>query len=278
MIRYGDKLLKINKPWVFGILNVTPDSFYTDSRTFTADKIEARVKKLIADNVSVIDIGAYSSRPDAEHITEEEELDRLTRGISIIKKIAVDIPISIDTFRASVVWKIYEQFGAFIVNDISGGELDNEMFSTVAELQLPYILTHMQGTPQTMQNNPIYTDVVTEIADYFVQKITTLRQLGVNDIILDPGFGFGKTVEHNYELLDRLEELHILGLPIFVGVSRKSMLYKLLGNTPSDTLNATAVVNTISLMKGASFLRVHDVAEANEAVEIVWKMKEVGKR
>lgn len=271
-IRYGGRLLEVNKPWVFGILNVTPDSFYAGSRTFTDSKIEQRIKQLVEEEVSVIDIGAYSSRPNAEHISEDEELNRLVRAFVLVKKNAPDIPVSVDTFRASVVRKLYSQFGTFIVNDISGGELDNEMFSTVAELSLPYILMHMRGTPQTMQNKPQYIDVVSEIIGYFAAKVASLRQLGVNDIILDPGFGFGKTLSHNYELLQRLEELQILGLPVFVGVSRKSMLYKLLGITPADSLNATTVVNTISLMKGATFLRVHDVAEANEVVKIVSKI------
>jgi dihydropteroate synthase len=277
-VRYGEKLLEVNKPWIFGILNVTPDSFYAGSRTFSDEKIEQRIKKLIEEGSSAIDIGAYSSRPDAEHILEEEEFNRLVRAFTLIKRVAPTIPISVDTFRASIVRRLHDHFGAFIVNDISGGELDSEMFVTVAELKLPYILMHMQGTPQNMQNNPQYKDVISEIIDYFVVKIAKLRQLGVNDIILDPGFGFGKTLDHNYELLNRLEELHILGLPLFIGVSRKSMLYKLLGNNPADVLNATTVVNTISLMKGAAFLRVHDVAEANEAVKIVLKMEEVGKK
>ncbi len=273
-IRYGEKLFEVNKPWVFGILNVTPDSFYAGSRTFSDDKIEQRIIQLKEEGASAIDIGAYSSRPDAEHISEDEELNRLVRAFELIKKHAPELPVSVDTFRASLVRKLYSRFGAFIVNDISGGELDRAMFSTVAELKLPYILMHMQGTPQNMQNNPQYKDVVSEVADYFAVKIAELRLLGVNDIFLDPGFGFGKTVEHNYELLNRLEELHVLGLPLFIGVSRKSMLYKLLNSTPAAMLNATAVANTISLMKGAAFLRVHDVAEAKEAVEIVWKMNE----
>ena len=276
-IRYGDKLLEVNKPWVFGILNVTPDSFYADSRTFSDNDIEQKIKQLVRAGVSAIDVGAYSSRPDAEHISEEEEHNRLVRVFKLLKELASDIPVSVDTFRASIVRKIYNEFGAFIVNDISGGEMDRDMFSTVAELKLPYIMMHMLGTPQTMQNNPQYTDVVSAVVGYFTAKIAELRQLGVNDIILDPGFGFGKTLDHNYELLQRLEELHVLGLPIFVGVSRKSMLYKLLGTTPADTLNATTVVNTISLMKGAAFLRVHDIAEAKEAVKIFLKMKEFEK-
>lgn len=273
-VRYGEVLLEVNKPWVFGILNVTPDSFYADSRTFSDEKIEQRIKQLKDEGASAIDIGAYSSRPDADDISEEEEFSRLVRGFELIKKHAPDIPVSVDTFRASIVRKLYNRFGAFIVNDISGGELDSEMFATVAELKLPYILMHMRGNPQNMQNNPQYNDVVSEMINYFAVKIAELRQLGINDIFLDPGFGFGKTLEHNYELLGRLEELHVFGLPLFIGVSRKSMLYKLLRKEPKDMLNATTVVNTISLMKGATFLRVHDVAEANEAVEIVWKMNE----
>lgn len=278
IIGYGDKLLEVSKPWIFGILNITPDSFYADSRSFADSSIEKKVKELIVEAVDIIDIGAYSSRPDADHISEEDELRRLVRAISIVKKISPEMPISVDTFRSSIVRKLYHKFGAFIVNDISGGELDTKMFTTVAGLGLPYILMHMKGTPQTMQNNPEYKDVVSEVVEYFVRKVTELRQLGVKDIILDPGFGFGKTMEHNYELLHGLEDIHVLGLPIFVGVSRKSMLYKLLGSTPADTLNATTVVNTISLMKGVTFLRVHDVVEAKQAVTIIGKMNEYSKK
>ena len=273
-IRCGGKLIDLASPVVMGIMNVTPDSFYAESRSFTEAVMEQRAEQILSEGARIIDIGAYSSRPGADHIDEEEEYQRLKSGIAVVRKYSNDIPISVDTFRAGIIRRLVGKYGELIANDISGGELDSNMFSTVAELKLPYILMHMQGTPQTMQSNPTYSDVIGQVIGYFTEKISRLNELGVVDIVLDPGFGFGKTLDHNYELLSRMEDLQVFGLPLLVGVSRKSMLYKLLNIEPQKALNATTVVNTISLMKGANILRVHDVWAAVEAVTIYTKLCE----
>jgi dihydropteroate synthase len=252
-----------------GILNVTPDSFYSGSRKQTETEIAERVEQILAEGGQMIDIGAYSSRPNADDVSTKEEMERLRRGLRILREKAPDAIVSVDTFRADVAKMCVEEFGVQIVNDISGGELDKEMFPTVARLGVPYVLMHMKGTPQTMQEAPHYDDLMKEILLYFAEKIQQLRDLGQKDIILDPGFGFAKTLEHNYELLSHLEALQIFELPILVGVSRKSMIYKLLGTTAQEALNGTTVLNTICLMKGcANILRVHDVKECVEAVKI----------
>ncbi len=271
-MRCGERLLNINKPLILGILNVTPDSFYAESRSFSEEEVLAKAELLLSEGASIIDVGAYSSRPGANDVSEEEEFRRLDMAIGLIRKLSPHICISVDTFRASIVQKIFDKYGAFIVNDISGGELDKQMFETVAELRLPYILMHMKGNPQTMQHKPEYDDVVAEVLSYFSKKLDILRSLGIADVIIDPGFGFGKTMEHNYELLARLDELHVLGRPILIGLSRKSMLYKLLNITSDEALNATSVVHTVGLMKGASFLRVHDVAAADQVVRLLSKV------
>lgn len=270
-INVKGKLLDLSEPQVMGILNVTPDSFFDGSRKQTEEEIRSRVEQIVAEGGSMIDIGAYSSRPGADDVSAEEEMNRLRRGMKIIREVAPHIPVSVDTFRADVAKMSIEELGADIINDISGGELDKAMFKTVAELKVPYILMHMKGTPQTMQQAPHYDDLMKEILLYFAEKVQQLRDLGQKDIILDPGFGFAKTLEHNYELMNHMEELKLFELPILSGVSRKSMIYKLLGNTPQDALNGTTVLNTISLMKGASILRVHDVKEAVEVAKIVAK-------
>lgn len=268
-INVKGKLLDLSEPQVMGILNVTPDSFFDGSRKQTEDEIRSRVEQIVSEGGSMIDIGAYSSRPGAADVSATEEMDRLRKGMKILREVAPDIPVSVDTFRADVAKMSIEELGADIINDISGGELDKEMFKTVAHLKAPYILMHMKGTPQTMQQAPHYDDLMKEILLYFAEKVQQLRDFGQKDIILDPGFGFAKTLDHNYELMNHMEELKIFELPILSGVSRKSMIYKLLGNTPQDALNGTTVLNTISLMKGASILRVHDVKEAVEVVKIV---------
>lgn len=267
-INVKGKLLDLSEPQVMGILNVTPDSFFDGSRKQTEEEIRSRVEQIVAEGGSMIDIGAYSSRPGADDVSAKEEMERLRRGMKILREVAPHIPVSVDTFRADVAKMSIEELGADIINDISGGELDKAMFKTVAELKVPYILMHMKGTPQTMQQAPHYDDLMKEILLYFAEKVQQLRHLGQKDIILDPGFGFAKTLEHNYELMNHMEELKLFELPILSGVSRKSMIYKLLGNTPQDALNGTTVLNTISLMKGASILRVHDVKEAVEVVKI----------
>lgn len=268
-INANGQLIDLGTPQVMGILNVTPDSFYSGSRKQTETEIAERVEQILAEGGQMIDIGAYSSRPNADDVSTKEEMERLRRGLRILREKAPDAIVSVDTFRADVAKMCVEEFGVQIVNDISGGELDKEMFHTVARLGVPYVLMHMKGTPQTMQEAPHYDDLMKEVLLYFAEKIQQLRDLGQKDIILDPGFGFGKTLEHNYELLSHLEALQIFELPILVGVSRKSMIYKLLGTTAQEALNGTTVLNTICLMKGcANILRVHDVKECVEAVNI----------
>ena len=271
-INVGGKLMDLSEPQVMGILNVTPDSFYSASRKNTDQEIAGRVQTILAEGGSMIDIGAYSSRPGADDVSAEEEMNRLRGGLKILRDIAPDAVVSVDTFRADVAKMCVEEYGVQIINDISGGELDEHMFSTVAELGVPYILMHMKGDPQTMQNGPHYDDLLAEMLRYFGTKVQQLHELGVKDIILDPGFGFAKTLEHNYELMNRMQDLQVLELPMLVGVSRKSMIYRLLGTSPEKALNGTSVLNTLALLKGASILRVHDVKEAVEVVQIVKKM------
>ena len=264
-INVKGQLLDLSIPQVMGILNVTPDSFYAGSRMQTEEDIAARARQIIDEGAAIIDIGAYSSRPNAEHISAEEEMNRLRTGLEAI--------ISVDTFRADVAAQCVNEYGVAIINDIAAGEMDDRMFQTVAGLGVPYIMMHMQGTPQNMQKEPHYDNLIKDVFLYFARKVQQLRDLGVKDIILDPGFGFGKTLEHNYELMAHLEEFRIFELPLLVGVSRKSMIYKLLGGTPQDSLNGTTILDTVALMKGAHILRVHDVREAVEAVRIVEKLK-----
>lgn len=267
------KLMDLSHPQVMGILNVTPDSFYAGSRQQTEKDIINRADQIVEEGASIIDIGAYSSRPQAENISPEEEMRRLRTGLEIINRHHPGSVVSVDTFRAEVARMCVEEYGAAIINDISAGEMDPQMFGTIARLGVPYIIMHMQGTPQNMQMNPHYDNLLKEVFFYFSEKVQKLRDLGVKDIILDPGFGFGKTLEHNYRLMNHLEEFSIFELPVLVGVSRKSMIYKLLGGTPDDALNGTTVLNTVSLLKGANILRVHDVKVAVETVQIVQKMK-----
>jgi len=271
-INVGGKLMDLSEPQVMGILNVTPDSFYSESRKNTDREIADRVQAILSEGGSMIDIGAYSSRPGADDVSAEEEMNRLRGGLKILRDIAPDAVVSVDTFRADVAKMCVEEYGVQIINDISGGELDERMFSTVAELGVPYILMHMKGDPQTMQNGPHYDDLLAEILRYFGTKVQQLHELGVKDIILDPGFGFAKTLEHNYELMNRMQDLQVLELPMLVGISRKSMIYRLLGTSPEEALNGTSVLNTLALLKGTSILRVHDVKEAVEVVQIVKKM------
>lgn len=267
------KLMDLSHPQVMGILNVTPDSFYAGSRQQTEKDIINRADQIVEEGASIIDIGAYSSRPQAENISPEEEMRRLRTGLEIINRHHPGSVVSVDTFRAEVARMCVEEYGAAIINDISAGEMDPQMFGTIARLGVPYIIMHMQGTPQNMQMNPHYDNLLKEVFFYFSEKVQKLRDLGVKDIILDPGFGFGKTLEHNYRLMNHLEEFSIFELPVLVGVSRKSMIYNLLGGTPDDALNGTTVLNTVSLLKGANILRVHDVKAAVETVQIVQKMK-----
>lgn len=267
------RLLELREPQIMGILNVTPDSFFSESRTPDEEHIAQRVKQMMNDGADMIDIGGYSSRPGANDVSTEEEMNRLRRGLRIIRKLYPNVPVSVDTFRADVARMCIEEEGADIINDISGGMMDRQMFRTVAQLHVPYIMMHMQGTPDSMQLAPHYDNLRQEVMLYFAERIDRLCQMGVKDIIVDPGFGFGKTMEHNYELMAHLEDFHVFGLPLLVGISRKSMIYKLLGGTPQTSLNGTTVLNTIALTKGAHILRVHDVKEAVEAKRIVGMCK-----
>ena len=271
-INVGGKLMDLSEPQVMGILNITPDSFYSESRKNTEEEIAGRVNAILAEGGSIIDVGAYSSRPGADNISAEEEKDRLRGALQILRRTAPEAVVSVDTFRADVARMCVEEYGVQIINDISGGQLDPQMFETVAALGVPYVLMHMKGNPQTMQQEPHYDDLLTEMLQYFGSKVQRLHELGVKDIILDPGFGFAKTMDHNYELMNRLQDLSVLELPLLVGVSRKSMIYKLLDSTPEGALNGTSVLNTLALLKGASILRVHDVKAAVEVVQIVKKM------
>ena len=274
-LNVNGRLLDLSTPQVMGILNVTPDSFYAGSRSRTEAEIAARACQILDEGASIIDIGAYSSRPNAEHISPEEEMQRLRTGLEILNRNHPDAIISVDTFRAEVARQCVEEYGAAIINDISAGEMDEQMFPTVARLNVPYIMMHMQGTPQNMQKEPHYENSLKEVFMYFARKVRQLRDLGMKDIILDPGFGFGKTLEHNYELMAHLEEFGIFELPLLVGVSRKSMIYRLFGATPQEALNGTTVLDTVALMKGVDILRVHDVREAVEAVRLIEKLKSV---
>lgn len=268
------RLLELREPQIMGILNVTPDSFYSDSRTPDEAHITDRVRQMMDEGADMIDIGGYSSRPGADDVTPEEEMDRLRRGLRIVRKLYPEVPVSVDTFRADVARMCIEEEGADIINDISGGMMDRQMFRTVARLGVPYILMHMQGTPDTMQVAPHYDNLRREVMLYFAERIDRLCQMGAKDIIVDPGFGFGKTLEHNYELMNHLEDFAVFNLPLLVGISRKSMIYKLTGGTPQTSLNGTTVLNTISLVKGAHILRVHDVKAAAEAKQIYMAVKQ----
>lgn len=265
-------LTSLETPLVMGILNITPDSFYADSRKQTEAAIEERAQEILSEGGQIIDIGGYSSRPDAVEISPEEEMSRLAFALKILNRHYPDVALSVDTFRADVARRCVEEYEVGMINDISGGELDAGMFETVASLHVPYIMMHMRGTPQTMQQHTNYTDMMEEIMLYFANKVRQLRLLGVNDIILDPGFGFSKTVDQNYELMSRLKEFKEFSLPLLVGVSRKSMIYKYLGGTPADSLNGTTVLNTFALLNGADILRVHDVRAAVEAVKMISKL------
>lgn len=266
------KLLNLDELAVMGILNLTPDSFFDGGKHDNKQLIVSKVKKMLDDGASIIDVGGYSSRPGAADVTENEELNRVIPVIELLVNEFPEIIISIDTFRSEVAKQAIIA-GAAIINDISAGNMDAKMFATVKELQVPYIIMHMQGTPETMQKEPTYNNVTLEVIDFFAKKINELNQLGINDIIIDPGFGFGKTVEHNYELLKNLEQFEILEAPILVGISRKSMINKILNTTPQEALNGTTTLNTLALSKGANIIRVHDVLEAKQVVELYKKMK-----
>lgn len=264
------KLVDLNHPKVMGILNLTPDSFYDGGKYSSEKDILQQTEKMITEGATFIDIGAYSSRPRAEHISEEKELSRLIPILEIILQKFPKILISVDTFRSKVTQHAIEA-GACMINDISAGNLDKKMFETIAKLQVPYIIMHMKGNPKNMQNNVDYNNLINEIIYYFSEKINELRALNVNDIIIDTGFGFSKTIDQNYELLGNLNLFKNLDLPILTGISRKSMLYKFLNITSNEALNATSIANTIALQQGSNILRVHDVKEAVQSIKILEK-------
>jgi len=265
------ELIDLSIPKVMGILNVTPNSFFDGGKYKNEDEIISQVDKMLSEGATFIDIGAYSSKPSAEFITEQEEIDRIVPAIELILKHFPEALLSIDTFRASVA-KASIESGAAIINDIAAGELDDKMFDVIAKYNVPYIMMHMRGNPQTMQSLTQYEDIVKEMLFYFSEKVRKARSVGINDLILDPGFGFAKTTDQNYEVLQKMELFNVLELPVLAGVSRKSMIYKTLGNTAQEALNGTTVLNTIALTKGAKILRVHDVKEAVECVTLMNKI------
>lgn len=270
------RLIPCDPALVMGILNITPDSFYAGSRITEPQDILERASDMVRQGADILDVGGYSSRPGAGEITEKEELRRLAGSLPLIREAFPGIPLSVDTFRASVARKAVEDFGADMINDISGGRFDPEMIPAAADLQVPYVLMHIKGRPADMQEHAVYDDVVREIIHDLSGRIEELNRVGVNDIIIDPGFGFAKTVSHNFQILKELEAFAIFAQPLLVGLSRKSMIYKSLSTDPGQALNGSTVLHTIALIKGARILRVHDVREAREAVMLVKKTLEAG--
>lgn len=262
------KLLNLDQPKVMGIINITPDSFYDGGKNNSLENAQRTAEEMQKQDVDIFDIGGSSTRPGADEISVQEELDRVIPVIEKIHLAFPEIPISVDSYQSQVCREAVKS-GASIINDISAGQLDENLFQTVAELNVPYILMHMKGTPKNMQNNPHYDNLEEELFSFFSKKINKLRAMGVKDIIIDPGLGFGKSLSHNYSLLKKLHHFLILGCPILAGVSRKGMIWKLLETEPQNALNGTTVVNTLALMQGAKILRVHDVKEAKEAIQIV---------
>jgi len=271
-INVGGKLLDLEIPKVMGILNITPDSFYKHSRFNTDEEILKAAVRMMEEGADILDVGGYSSRPGAVNITQEEEGKRVLRAIKLIRRELPEAIISIDTFRADLAKEAVVECGAHIVNDISGGDADTEMFSVIEKLNVPYIMMHMKGDPLTMQKNPVYEDIVADILSWFGERIFRLQSVGVKDIIIDPGFGFGKTADHNFDLLRRLSDFSIAGLPLLVGVSRKSMIWKTLEISADEALNGTTALNAIALVNGADILRVHDVKEAVQTIKLIKKL------
>ncbi len=268
------RLVTIDRPWVMGIINITPDSFYSGSRVVDERTLIERVGMMLDDGADVLDIGACSTRPGSEQVDAQGEMARLDWALNAIRREFPDVILSVDTYRADVARRCVEEWGADIINDISAGMLDPEMFATVARLRVPYVLMHMRGTPETMSSLTDYQNVAAEVLEWMARRIDELRQMGVADIIADPGFGFAKTLEQNYELLVRLEAFHVLDAPLLVGVSRKRMIYTPLQCTADEALNGTTVINTIALQQGAHFLRVHDVKAAVEAVKLTTLLRQ----
>lgn len=274
-MKIGKLHIDFDTPKVMAIVNLTPDSFFDGGNYLQATTIHKRIDVVVEEGADIIDLGAYSTRPGAAKVSIEEEWSRLVPALTYLRKKHENMPISVDTFRAEISDRVFRYFGDFILNDISAGTLDKTLLSWVATNKIPYILMHMQGTPESMQSQPTYQDVVKEVYDFLAEKIQKLRALGAKDLIVDLGFGFGKTVTHNYTLLKNLETFHRLECPILVGFSRKSMIYKVLENTPNEALNGTTILHTIALQKGVKLLRVHDVKEANQAIKLVNTLQNV---
>ena len=268
-LNINSRPVEITRPWVMGIVNVTDDSFYASSRCIDEQAIARRVSAMVQEGADVIDIGAYSTRPGAAEVPVEVELKRIEQCMSVVKRVAPDVLTSVDTFRSQVAAHCVETLGVDMVNDVSGGTLDSEMHRTIARLRVPYVLMHMRGNPATMQQLTDYDDVTAEVLESLARKIDTLHQMGIADVIADPGFGFSKTLEQNYEMLAQLNAFTALNVPLLVGVSRKSMIYKALDTTPDEALNGTTVLHTIALLHGAHILRVHDVKAAAQAVKLL---------
>ncbi|MDE5882026.1 MAG: dihydropteroate synthase [Muribaculaceae bacterium] len=271
------RLLDLSTPKVMGIVNVTPDSFYASGRTPDTEAVERRILQLRDEGADIIDIGGCSTRPGAEDVTTEEEYSRLSVALEVIHHLWQEVPVSVDTYRAEVARRCVEEWGVDIINDVAGGTLDPEMWKTVAELRVAYVLMHMRGTPATMQTFTDYTDVTAKVITDLSRKVFELHGLGVNDIIIDPGFGFAKTVEQNFILLEELDEFCKMGMPVLAGFSRKSMIWRSLGITPEESLEGTVALNAIALQKGASLLRVHDVKAAKEVVKLHMCMEKARK-
>ena len=274
-LHLNNQLVDLSTPIVMGIVNVTPDSFFKGNRFITDKAILQGVEKMLIEGAAIIDIGGYSTRPSAEIITQEEEIRRVSEGLEVVLKKYPDVLTSVDTFRSGVVRHVVNNYHVAMINDISGGTLDDLMFETVADLQVAYVLMHTRGTPKTMQNNVHYEDVVSDVLSFLEKRLARLHLLGVNDVVIDPGFGFAKTLEQNYELLHKLEYFKQLNVPVLAGVSRKSMVSKLLGITANEALNATTAANMLALIGGASILRVHDVKEAMQTIRIYKQYMEV---
>lgn len=267
-ININGGLLDITRPCIMGIINITPDSFYEKSRITLENDIIVRINQMLEEGAKIIDIGAYSSRPGAENINEKAERERLEHALTIIRKTFPDIILSLDTFRSAIAYWAVKEYNVNIINDISGGNLDTEMFKTIAKLRVPYILMHMRGTPQNMNQFTKYNNVIHDVIFELSEKVYEMRLLGIADIIIDPGFGFAKTIKQNFELLNNLDKFQIFNSPILAGISRKSMIYKTLECTAEEALNGSTVLNTIALLKGVNILRVHDVKEAMEAIKL----------
>jgi len=272
-INCNGSLLDFSIPRIMGVLNVTPDSFYDGGYYYDQSSLQQRIKQLLEEGADIIDVGGYSSRPGAEHISGKEEWQRLEPVLRQIRKDYPETIISVDTFRSDIAEAAVKDYGVDIINDISAGELDKKMFETISELQVPYIMMHMKGTPQNMKEKAHYDDMLDEILKYFARKYDQLRNMGVNDVILDPGFGFAKNIEQNFLLMNKLKQFKVFDLPLLVGISRKSMIFKTLNIKPQEALNGTTVLNTIATLQGADILRVHDVKQAKEVIQLVQKLE-----